>query len=88
MSGGASLGTRAYGEASYVWRRTTNLIEDFIDQSNGFTDVVQDGIDYGTFTNIVYRNSDLPERRYQGLVFQGRYTLSRTGRSTDSGRSS
>ena len=37
---------------------------------------MQDGIDYGTFTNIVYRNSELAERRYQGLVFQGRYNLS------------
>ena len=36
---------------------------------------MQDGIDYGAFTNIVYRNSDLAKRRYQGLVFQGRYTL-------------
>ena len=55
--------------------RRRNLIEDFINQSNGFTDVVQDGFDFGTFTNIIYRNTISPTRRYQALVFQGRYNL-------------
>jgi hypothetical protein len=58
-----------------VWRRTTNFIEDFIDTSNGFTPVVRDGIDYGTFTNSVYRNSDVPERHYQAAILQGRYRI-------------
>ena len=30
------------------------------------TDVVKNGTDFGTFTNIVYRNTDLAERHYQG----------------------
>ena len=30
-------------------------------------------IDFGTFTNRSYRNSDMPERHYQAAVFQGRY---------------
>ena len=47
---GASLGARAYGEATYVWRSTGSLIEDFIEQPNGFTDVSRNGVDYGTFT--------------------------------------
>ena len=58
-----------------MWRRTSGLIEDFINQTNGFTDVVKNGIDFGTFTNIVYRNTDIAERHYQGLVFQGHYAL-------------
>jgi hypothetical protein len=75
VSGGSALGARGYGEASYVWRHTAGHIEDFIDASNGFTDVRQDGIDYGSFTNIVYRNSDVPSRRYQGLVLQARSSI-------------
>ncbi|HEY7171587.1 MAG TPA: TonB-dependent receptor [Vicinamibacterales bacterium] len=75
VSGGKAVGQRAYGEVTYVWRHMTDIIEDFIDTTNGFTHVVKNGIDYGTFTNSVYRNSDLPTRKYQGLVFQGRYTM-------------
>jgi len=74
LSGGVSSG-RAYGEATYVWRNTTHLIEDFIELDNGTTDVVRDGIDFGEFTNKVYRNSDIPERHYQAAIFQGRYRL-------------
>jgi len=60
---------------SYIWRRTGNVIEDFIDLSNGVTDVVRNGLDVGTFTNIVYRNTDLGERRYDAAVLQARYNL-------------
>jgi hypothetical protein len=75
VSADTTLGQRAHAEASYVWRRTSGLIEDFINQTNGFTDVVKNGTDFGTFTNVVYRNTDIAERHYQGLVFQGRYVL-------------
>jgi hypothetical protein len=74
VSGGGTMG-RGYADATYIWRSTDNLIEDFIDLSNGTTHVVQDGIDVGTFTNIVYRNSNVGERNYQAAVFQGRYTV-------------
>jgi hypothetical protein len=75
-SGGTSFANGAgYGEVSYIWRRTYNLIEDFITTSNGFTDVVRNGIDFGEFTNSVYRNTDLATRRYQSLVMQARYRL-------------
>jgi hypothetical protein len=75
VSAGSSIGERAHAEATYVWRRTSGLIEDFVDQTNGLTDVVKNGTDFGTFTNIVYRNTDSAERHYQGLVFQGHYAL-------------
>jgi hypothetical protein len=59
-----------------VHRRTVNLIEDFIQLSNGVTHVVQQGVDAGTFTNHLWKNTDLANRVYDGLVFQGRYGLS------------
>ncbi len=74
VSGGSTIG-RFYGELSYVWRRTDNVIEDFIDLGNGVTDVVKEGIDIGTFTNSIYRNTDLGDRRYQAAVLQARYNL-------------
>ncbi|MEO8256150.1 MAG: TonB-dependent receptor [Acidobacteriota bacterium] len=75
VSADAAVGRRAHAEVSYVWRRTSRLIEDFIDQSNGFTAVARNGTDFGVFTNVVYRNTSLAKRRYQGLVLQGRFAL-------------
>ena len=73
-----SLGTqlgRGYVKGTYVWRNTTNFVEDFVTLENGSTDVVYEGIDFGSFQNRVYRNSNDVERRYQGLVLQGRLDL-------------
>jgi hypothetical protein len=74
-SAGQQLGGKGAAQVTYVWRKMTNFIEDFIDVANGTTNVVQDGQDFGTFTNIVYRNTDVPKRDYQGLVFQANYRL-------------
>jgi outer membrane receptor protein involved in Fe transport len=62
-----------YAEASYIFRRTGNMVEDFISLADGTTDVVFNGIDAGTVSNIVYRNTDLAWREYQAMVFMGRY---------------
>jgi hypothetical protein len=62
----------AFGEVAYVWRRTSNVIDNFIDRSNGTTAVSRDGFDAGTFTNVVWANSDVGKRRYQAVVFRGR----------------
>lgn len=75
VSGGADVGRHGYVQATYVWRTTNNFIEDSINIANGTTNVVRDGVDIGTFTNVVFANSNVPQRNYQGLVFQGRYTL-------------
>ncbi len=71
---GAQLG-RGFGKLTFVNRNMSNFVEDFITVDGGTTTVVRDGIDYGTFQNIHFRNSDDPKRDYQALVFQGRYPL-------------
>jgi carboxypeptidase family protein/TonB-dependent receptor-like protein len=73
--GVSTLDGRGYVEGSYVFRNTNSLIEDFQDLTTGTTTVVVQGVEAGEFTNIVYRNTDLAWRRYQGLVFQARYRL-------------
>ena len=35
----------------------------------------QDGVDFGTFTNIQFRNSSVPKRDYQAMVFQADFRL-------------
>jgi len=67
---------RGFGEVAYVFRKTTSLIEDFQTVAGGFTDVVVQGVDAGKFTNVIYDNTDQAHRQYQGMVFQGRYTIS------------
>jgi len=75
VSLGSEVGRRGFVEGTYVWRRTGNIIEDFITLANGTTHVVQNGVDFGTFTNVVYRNTDLAKREYQAGVLQSRYSL-------------
>jgi hypothetical protein len=60
-------------QVTYVMRHMGNFIEDFIDIANDTTHVVQNGTDFGTFTNIQFRNSNVPKRDYQGMVFQADY---------------
>jgi hypothetical protein len=75
VSIGGTVGPRGYADVTYVWRRTSDFIDDITDIRNGATDVVKDGVTLGRFTNTLYSNSDLALRKYQALVFQGRYNL-------------
>jgi carboxypeptidase family protein len=68
---------KGYGRVMYSWRHASNFIEDFIDDPSaaGKTTVVHDGVNFGTFDNVIFRNSDDVERRYQALQFIGRYDV-------------
>ena len=52
------------------------MIEAFSTIADGTTDVVSNGVDAGVFTNIVYRNTDLAHREYQGWCSSRGYQLS------------
>jgi hypothetical protein len=68
---------KGYGRVLYTWRRASNFIEDFIDDPSaaGKVTVVRDGVNFGTFDRLEFRNSDDVERKYQGMQFIGRYDL-------------
>jgi hypothetical protein len=70
-----TVGDRGFLSATYQYRTMGDVIEDFIDQDSGFTEIDVDGEVFGPFTNRVYRNTDIGERQYQALVFDGRFTL-------------
>ena len=70
------FGGRGYAEATYIYRNTTNFIEDFFSLDGGATEVTVDGISAGRFTNQLFSNTDLPQREYQALAFQSRYRFS------------
>jgi hypothetical protein len=74
LSFGAELGANGYAKATYVRRNTNNIIDDFIVTENGTTEVIRNGVNFGIYDNIVYRNADDDLfREYQAMVFQGRY---------------
>src|SRR6185503_18808270 len=74
LSFGGEMGAHGFAKATYVQRKTTNIIDDFIEVSNGTTEVIRNGINFGTYDNLVYRNADDSLfREYRAMVFQGRY---------------
>ena len=73
----AAVGSRGSVSGTYIFRRTGNLIEDYVSLANGVTHVVKNGTDFGTFTNVLYANSDVAKRQYQGLQFEGLYRVRR-----------
>ena len=75
VSGGGALGTRGYGKLTYINRRASDFVEDFITVDGGSTTVGRDGVTFGTFSNVVYRNTDALERNFDGLELQGRYQV-------------
>lgn len=72
-SAGRQFG-RGYAKATYNWRDMSDFVEDFITLDTGSTTVTQAGVTRN-FANTVFRNSDLPERRYQAVQLQGRINL-------------
>lgn len=73
LSAGATLGDDGYFKATFIRRRASNFVEDFIDLSTGFTDVMYEGQSFGTFDNQVFRNTNELQRNYDALQFDGTY---------------
>jgi carboxypeptidase family protein/TonB-dependent receptor-like protein len=67
---GRQLGQTGYVKGTYVFRDWTHFVEDFIQLSNGVTTVTRNGVNFGSFTNVVYDNTDVPKRQYSAIVLQ------------------
>jgi hypothetical protein len=75
FAAGAQLPHGGFVKAVYTHRHITNFLEDFVSLQTGTTTVVQNGINYGTFQNVQYRNSDFPTRTYSALTLQADYKI-------------
>lgn len=75
MGGGSTLGQRGYVKVTYINRRASNFVEDFIDLDGGSTEIINDGENFGTFTNKNFRNTDLLKRDYDAVEIQSRYQV-------------
>jgi hypothetical protein len=73
---GKNLGGKGFAQLTYTHRNWSNFIEDFVTHDLGTTTVVQDGTNFGTFDNVLYQNSDIPVRYYDGIQFQASYRIS------------
>jgi hypothetical protein len=70
-------GGHGFAKLTYVYRNYYNFIEDFTNDPSdaGKTTIIRDGVNFGTFDNVVYDNSDVPERKYQALLLQSNYRI-------------
>jgi hypothetical protein len=77
VSLGRQIGGRGAMKGTYMWRTMSGFIEDFIDDptDSGKVTVVRNGINFGTFDKTFWRNSNVPVRDYQALIFQSNYRL-------------
>ncbi len=75
VGGGTTLGQRGYVKITYINRRASNFVEDFIDLDGGSTEIINDGDNFGTFTNKNFRNTDLLKRDYDAVEIQSRYQV-------------
>ena len=75
LGGGTALGTRGHAKVTYVHRTMSDFVEDFFTLDGGATAIVEDGQNFGTFANQVFRNTDALERNYDAMMFQGSYRV-------------
>lgn len=64
-----AIGARGHAKATYVWRRGSRFVEDFVELGNGVVDVPL----IGTLTNRVLRNTSVPTREYAGVILESTY---------------
>jgi outer membrane receptor protein involved in Fe transport len=72
---GFQLPKGGYGKVAYVNRSSGDFVDNFTTLDLGCSEVVVEGVDAGCFDNIVYRNTSVPFRDYEGLQLEGQYRL-------------
>jgi outer membrane receptor protein involved in Fe transport len=70
LSIGRDFGRGLWARGRYVHRRATDFVEDYITMADGKTVVTNNGVNFGTFDNAVYRNSNIAKREYDALDVQ------------------
>jgi hypothetical protein len=66
---------RGYGKVTYTWRKASDFIDDFVDDptASGKVPVIVNGVNFGVFDRVEYRNADGVEREYRAVQFEGQY---------------
>lgn len=74
LSGGVQLPRSGYAKLTFIDRKLTDIIDDFISEELGCSNVSFEDFS-ACLDNREYRNTDGPAREYQALELQGRYGL-------------
>ncbi|HEX9163643.1 MAG TPA: TonB-dependent receptor [Thermoanaerobaculia bacterium] len=78
VSGGAAFARNAYVKGTLTDRKYSDFIENFIQIQNGCTQISLAGVNAGCADNIVWKNSNLPQRHYLASEIQGHYDIVRS----------
>jgi len=78
LSLGREFSNGLWARTRYVHRRATDFVEDYITIADGKTTVIRNGVNFGTFDNATYRNSDLPTREYDAVDVQSGWQAARS----------
>jgi hypothetical protein len=72
---GVELGNGGFVKVIYTHRKTDDFVQKFVTTATGTTHVVQNGTDFGTFSNQLWANTNDGLRKYDGVQFQTAYRL-------------
>jgi len=67
---GREIGRGGFARATYQYRTWSDIVENFIDLSNGIVNVTRNGVNFGNLTKVVVGNTDGVSRTYQAIVLQ------------------
>ena len=70
VAAGFALPKNGYFKVMYTNRQFKDFIESFTDTTTGNSTAILEGLEVGPFDNVVYKNSNLPTRKYQGVTVQ------------------
>lgn len=77
VSGGMALPKGGWAKATFTDRKFVDFIEDFITLDLGCTNIAFQGVNVGCVDNSLYKNSNIPKRKYQSVDLQSHYDLTR-----------
>lgn len=72
---GMKLGDKGFLKAIYTHRKVHDFVQEFVDTATGTTHIVQNGIDFGTYSNHLWSNTNAGLRKYDGIQLQAAYQL-------------
>ncbi|MDP9120962.1 MAG: TonB-dependent receptor [Acidobacteriota bacterium] len=69
------MGRDGYLRFVYQNRKASDLLEAFTSPSLGTTEITVQGVDGGKADNIVFKNANISDRKFEALIFQGQYRV-------------
>lgn len=75
LSVGGRVTRNSSAAVTYVNREINDFFESFTSLDNGTTTILRDGEPFLELTNVFYKNTNLVERKYEAVQFQGGWKI-------------